>query len=56
MDTTLSILIDLIPIAVFLVFVVATAADPAVRLWRRVEAVQARQRRHVPRHVHGSRA
>jgi hypothetical protein len=53
MDTTLSILIDLIPLIVVAVFAAAALGDVAIRL----RARQLHERpRHVPRHLHGSRA
>jgi hypothetical protein len=53
MDTALSILIDLLPLVVFGVFVVAAAADVAASLGKRLE--QPRPRR-LPQRAHGSHA
>jgi hypothetical protein len=51
------IIVDLLPWIALLVFGVAAGAEPAARLWHRVTTTPARtRRRHVPRHLHGSRA
>ena len=47
MDTTLSILCDLIPLALFVVFVGAAAADPLLRFRERLQV----EHRQAPRHV-----
>jgi hypothetical protein len=52
MATSIWIVADLLPLAALAVFVVAAAAEPAARLWRRVEPVSRRE----PRHAQGSRA
>jgi hypothetical protein len=53
MDTTLSILIDLIPLIVVAVFAAAALADVATGLRDRL---QHQRPRHAPRYLHGSRA
>ena len=52
MATSIWIVADLLPLVALVVFAVAAAAEPAARLWRRIEPASRRE----PRHVHGSRA
>jgi hypothetical protein len=52
MATSIWIVADLLPLVALAVFVVAAAAEPAARLWHRVEP----DSRRAPQHAHGSRA